>query len=104
MARSSASPASRSVRGSTHSHNLSIGDFVRDYAHSAEARATTMAAEPATFLGIPADGRIATRNYIGILTSVNCSATVARAIADHFRRDIHPEALADYPMSMAWSR
>jgi altronate hydrolase len=81
-----------------HSHNLSIGDFVRDYAHSAEARATTMAAEPATFLGIPrADGRIATRNYIGILTSVNCSATVARAIADHFRRDIHPEALADYP-------
>ena len=28
---------------------------------------------------------------------MNCSATVARAIADHFRRDIHPEALADYP-------
>ena len=36
------------------------------------------------------DGRVATRNYIGVLTSVNCSATVARAIADHFRRDIHP--------------
>ena len=50
---------------------------------------------PATFKGIVrADGRIATRNYIGVLTSVNCSATVARAIADHFRRDIHPEALA----------
>src|SRR5207244_9440179 len=31
------------------------------------------------------DGRVATRNYIGILTSVNCSATVARAIADHFK-------------------
>ncbi len=31
------------------------------------------------------DGRVATRNYIGILTTVNCSATVARAIADHFR-------------------
>ena len=44
-----------------------------------------------------ADGRIATRNYIGILTSVNCSATVARAIADHFKRDVHPEALAKYP-------
>ena len=43
------------------------------------------------------DGRVATRNYIGILTSVNCSATVARAIADHFRRDIHPEALAPFP-------
>ena len=44
-----------------------------------------------------ADGRVATRNYIGVLTSVNCSATVARAIADHFRRDIHPEALAAFP-------
>jgi altronate hydrolase len=32
-----------------------------------------------------------------VLTSVNCSATAARAIADHFRRDIRPEALADYP-------
>jgi len=46
---------------------------------------------------VRADGRIATRNYIGILTSVNCSATVARAIADHFRRDIRPEALAACP-------
>ena len=54
--------------------------------------------EPATFMGIVRDdGRIATRNYIGVLTSVNCSATAARAIADQFRRDIHPEALADYP-------
>jgi altronate hydrolase len=41
---------------------------------------------PATFDGIRrSDGRIATRNYIGILTTVNCSATAARAIADHFR-------------------
>ncbi|MGE8686554.1 MAG: UxaA family hydrolase [Achromobacter sp.] len=81
-----------------HTHNLSIGDFARDYAHAADARPTAMAAEPATFQGIVrADGRVATRNYIGILTSVNCSATVARAIADHFRRDIHPQALADYP-------
>src|SRR5439155_26038798 len=63
-----------------------------------EARVTSSVARPATFNGIVrADGRIATRNYIGILTSVNCSATVARAIADHFRRDIHPEALAAFP-------
>jgi altronate hydrolase len=40
---------------------------------------------------------VATRNYIGVLTSVNCSATVARAIADHFRRDIRPQALERYP-------
>jgi altronate hydrolase len=59
---------------------------------------TAYAETPATFEGIVrADGRVATRNYIGVLTSVNCSATAARAIADHFRRDIRPEALADYP-------
>ena len=39
----------------------------------------------------------ATRNYIGILSSVNCSATVVRAIADQFRRDVFPQALADFP-------
>jgi altronate hydrolase len=44
-----------------------------------------------------ADGRVATRNYIGILSSVNCSATAASAIADHFSRHMHPEALQHYP-------
>ena len=43
------------------------------------------------------DGRVATCNYIGILTSVNCSATVACAIADDLRRDINPAALLAYP-------
>ena len=81
-----------------HTHNLAMGDFTRDYAYSAESKATQPARTPATFQGIVrADGRVATRNYIGILTSVNCSATVARAIADHFRRDIHPAMLADFP-------
>ncbi|KUE90490.1 galactonate dehydratase [Cupriavidus necator] len=81
-----------------HTHNLAMGDFTRDYAYGADARAPEPVPAPATFAGIVrADGRVATRNYIGILTSVNCSATVARAIADHFRRDIHPEALAAYP-------
>jgi altronate hydrolase len=81
-----------------HVHNLAMAEFERDYAYCVDAKATDYFAEPATFLGIVrADGRVSTRNHIGILTSVNCSATVARAIADHFRRDIHPEALADYP-------
>ena len=31
-----------------------------------------------------ADGRVGTRNFVGILTSVNCSATAARQIARHF--------------------
>ena len=81
-----------------HTHNLEFASFARDYAASTGTQPTQFVDEPATFQGIRrADGRIATRNYIGILTSVNCSATVARAIADHFRRDVHPEALANYP-------
>jgi len=92
--------ASRPIRAGqqVHTHNLAMGDFTRDHAHAADARPTVHAAEPATFEGIVRkDGRVATRNYIGILTSVNCSATVARAIADRFRRDIHPEMLAPFP-------
>ena len=79
-----------------HVHNVQMGDFARDYAFGVDTR--SLPGSEAVFQGIVrADGRVATRNYIGILTSVNCSATVARAVADHFRRDIHPEALADYP-------
>jgi altronate hydrolase len=81
-----------------HTHNLAFSDFARAHDVGADMRPTAYVAEPATFDGIVrADGRVATRNYIGVLTSVNCSATAARAIADHFRRDVHPEALADYP-------
>jgi arabinonate dehydratase len=51
--------------------------------------------QPRTFLGYKrADGRVATRNYIGVLTSVNCSATVARFIAEAADRS---GLLRDYP-------
>jgi altronate hydrolase len=94
--------ASQAIRAGqhVHVHNLAMGIFDRDAGAVAgvDARPTQAAPEPATFQGIVrADGRVATRNYIGVLTSVNCSATAARAIADHFRRDIRPEALADFP-------
>lgn len=81
-----------------HTHNLAMGEFARDYAFCADAKPTVPAKNPATFDGIVRpDGRVATRNYIGILTSVNCSATVARAIAERFRRDVYPQALAAFP-------
>ena len=84
-----------------HTHNLDMGpnkgDFARDYAFGADVRPEPPRRE-ATFMGIKrADGRVATRNYIGVLSSVNCSATVARAIADHFSRHNNPAALADFP-------
>jgi altronate hydrolase len=76
-----------------HVHNVAMGDFQRDYAYCELKKPTDFVAQPATFMGIRRpDGRIATRNYIGILTSVNCSATVARMIADHFKNN-----LRDYP-------
>jgi altronate hydrolase len=72
-----------------HVHNVAMGDFQREYAFCSLVKPTQHVAEPATFLGIVRpDGRVATRNYIGILTSVNCSATVARLIADHFKNNL----------------
>ncbi len=83
-----------------HTHNLGVGEgggnFERDYAFGVDVKPQAPLRE-ATFMGIKRpDGRVATRNYIGILSSVNCSATAARAIADHFSRQNHPQALADY--------
>ena len=81
-----------------HTHNLAFSRFDRGHTVGDDVRPVAYVDTPATFDGIKRpDGRVATRNYIGVLTSVNCSATVARAIADHFRRDIHPEALAAFP-------
>src|SRR5919106_1060853 len=80
--------ATRDIRAGehVHVHNLAMGDFQRDYAFCSLKKDTEYVQEPASFLGIKrADGRVATRNYIGILTSVNCSATVARMVADHFK-------------------
>jgi altronate hydrolase len=84
-----------------HTHNLWMGegkgDFARDYAIGTDVKPEPATLE-ATFMGYRrSDGRVATRNYIGVLSSVNCSATAARAIADHFSRQNHPDALAGYP-------
>ncbi|HKF74092.1 MAG TPA: altronate dehydratase family protein [Stellaceae bacterium] len=79
-----------------HTHNVAMGNFARDYAFCADAKPTQFVPEKerATFEGIMrADGRVATRNYLGVLTTVNCSATAARFIADQFRGP----ALAEFP-------
>jgi altronate hydrolase len=69
-----------------HVHNLAMAQLEKEYAFCKNASPTRFVAEPRTFMGIRrADGRVATRNYIGVLSSVNCSATVAKLVADHFR-------------------
>ena len=84
-----------------HTHNLDLGaekgGFARDYAYCADVKPQAPK-KSATFMGyVRADGSVATRNYIGILSSVNCSATVVRAIAEHFSKRTNPSALAPYP-------
>jgi altronate hydrolase len=72
-----------------HLHNLAMGSFARDYAFGVDAKPTAYFDPAATFMGIvrrdgPGAGAVATRNYVGILSTVNCSATVVRGIADQF--------------------
>jgi altronate hydrolase len=83
-----------------HVQNCEMGDFAKDYAYGVDARPTNFVTLPATFQGIRrADGRVATRNYIGILTSVNCSAHVADLVSGVFRRNPFSgeDPLADFP-------
>src|SRR6202012_4839823 len=83
-----------------HVHNCEMGDFAKDYAYGVDARPTDFFEPAATFQGIRRpDGKVATRNYIGILTSVNCSAHVAGVVADMFRRNpfTGDDPLAEFP-------
>lgn len=79
-----------------HSHNIEMVDDQRIHEFSVDAEAVEYVPEDerAKFMGIVRpDGSVATRNYVGILSSVNCSATAIRAIASYFT----PEKLAEYP-------
>ena len=79
-----------------HTHNLRMDDFDRDYKFSESVRELDFVKpeDAATFQGIVrSDGRVGTRNYIGVLTSVNCSATVARHVARRFEKEI----MAEFP-------
>jgi altronate hydrolase len=83
-----------------HVHNCGMGDFAKDYAYGKDATPTQYVNTPATFQGIRRpDGRVATRNYIGILTSVNCSAHVAGVVGDAFKKNpfTGENPLADFP-------
>lgn len=80
-----------------HVHNVEMHDFDRDYRMAEEAHPVNVLPpeEQATFEGFRRrDGRVGTRNYIGILTSVNCSASVARFMAEAATRS---GILDDYP-------
>ncbi len=79
-----------------HTHNLAFVDFDRDPGFGLDVRPVTYVpeAERATFQGyVREDGRVGTRHFIGLISSVNCSATAISRIAAHFT----PERLKDFP-------
>ena len=79
-----------------HTHNVEFRNISSDYDFATDLRPVAPVADGAgdSFMGYRREsGRVGTRNYIGILTSVNCSATAARMIASAFG----PEEMAQYP-------
>ena len=79
-----------------HTHNVDFRNTSADYEFATDLKPVDVVTGPSsdTFMGYRRDnGKVGTRNYIGILTSVNCSATAARMIASAFG----PEEMANYP-------
>jgi len=80
-----------------HEHNVEMHAFERDYRFAEDAKKEDIlpVEKQATFQGYRrANGKVGTRNYIGILTSVNCSASVARFMAEEINRS---GILREYP-------
>ena len=79
-----------------HTHNVDFRNTSADYEFATDLKPVDVVSELArdTFMGYRREnGKVGTRNYIGILTSVNCSATAARMIASAFGS----EEMANYP-------
>ena len=79
-----------------HTHNTEFRNTNVAYEFGTDLRPVTMVPEDQrdTFMGYRREnGSVGTRNYIAVVTSVNCSATAARRIADSFG----PDELAAYP-------
>ena len=69
-----------------HVHNVKADLFERDYAFASERPPVPPLDEVRTFLGYHRpDGRVGTRNYVAVISTVNCSASTSRYIADRFR-------------------
>lgn len=70
-----------------HTHNMKMLDYRKEYSFGTDLKNPGLIPEQdqAIFKGIiREDGRVATRNYIGVIATANCSAGVARFITDAF--------------------
>jgi altronate hydrolase len=80
-----------------HVHNVVMHDFARDYRFAEAARNDEILPVElrATFNGyVRPGGKVGTRNYVAVISSVNCSATVARHMARAVERS---GALEEFP-------
>ena len=69
-----------------HVHNVKADLFTRDFAHASEPCPALPKTDTRTFRGyLRNDGRAGTRNYVAVISAVNCSASTSRAVADRFR-------------------
>ena len=70
-----------------HTHNVELRAVGRDYGFCEEiVKTSSLERDKDTFPGFARPGgKAGTRNYIAVISSVNCSASVARYVADHFR-------------------
>jgi len=71
-----------------HTHNVVMRDFGRDYAFCVDARPVELypAEQGRYFDGFARpNGRVGTRNYLAVISSVNCSASVSHYVRDRFR-------------------
>lgn len=75
-----------------HSHNLAVGKLNLDYAFASATPPAPMPIEGRTFMGYRrANGKAATRNYIGLVSTVNCSATAAKYVAQALNNELLDE-------------
>ena len=71
-----------------HMHNVAVKDFGRDYQFCVDAQPVQLypTERLRSFLGYSRPGgRVGTRNYLAVISSVNCSASVSHYIADRFK-------------------
>lgn len=71
-----------------HTHNVVMKDFGRDYQFCADAKPVEYfrESEMRHFQAyMRPNGRVGTRNYIAVISSVNCSASVSNYVAERFR-------------------
>src|SRR6266446_4038389 len=73
-----------------HTHNLEMKDFGRDYQFCVDARPVNYypADQMRSFQGyLRPGGRVGTRNYLAVISSVNCSASVSHYVKDRFKTE-----------------